>query len=72
MDNCWISCQVVADMKKVYNDLIIIDLYLYKNWKKDCDVKIGQENEKVLNGGPQWRGMFLPEATSNLNSRVLE
>ena len=27
MDNCWMSCQVVADMKKVYNDLIIINLY---------------------------------------------
>ena len=24
MDNCWISCQVMADMKKVYDDLIII------------------------------------------------
>ena len=23
MDNCWIPCQVMADMKKVYNDLII-------------------------------------------------
>ena len=28
MDNCWISCQVMADMKKVYDDLIIINL----NW----------------------------------------
>ena len=28
MDNCWISCQVMADMKKVYNDLIIINLYI--------------------------------------------
>ena len=28
MDNCWISCQVTADMKKVYDDLIIINLYL--------------------------------------------
>ena len=27
-DNCWISCQVMADMKKVYNDLIIINLYI--------------------------------------------
>ena len=27
MDNCWISCQVMADMKKVYNNLIIINLY---------------------------------------------
>ena len=27
MDNCWISIQVLADMKKVYNDLIIINLY---------------------------------------------
>ena len=27
MDNCWISCHVMADMKKVYNDLIIINLY---------------------------------------------
>ena len=26
MDNCWISCQVRADMKEVYNDLIIINL----------------------------------------------
>ena len=28
MDNCWISCQVMADMKKVYDDLIIINLYI--------------------------------------------
>ena len=28
MDNCWISCQVKADMKKSYHDLIIINLYL--------------------------------------------
>ena len=28
MDNCWISCQVTAEMKKVYDDLIIINLYL--------------------------------------------
>ena len=27
MDNCWISCQVMADMKKVYDDIIIINLY---------------------------------------------
>ena len=27
MDNCWLSCQVMADMKKVYDDLIIINLY---------------------------------------------
>ena len=28
MDHCWISCQVMADMKKVYDDLIIINLYV--------------------------------------------
>ena len=27
IDYCWISCHVMADMKKVYNDLIIINLY---------------------------------------------
>ena len=27
MDSCWISCQVMAEMKKVYDDLIIIRLY---------------------------------------------
>ena len=27
MDNCWISCQVMDDMKKVYDGLIIINLY---------------------------------------------
>ena len=26
MDNCWISCQVMADMKKVYDNIIIINL----------------------------------------------
>ena len=26
MDNCWISCQVMTDMKKVYDDLIIFNL----------------------------------------------
>ena len=26
MDNCWISCQVTADMKKVYDHLIVINL----------------------------------------------
>ena len=30
MNNCWISCQVRADMKKVYNNLIIINLYIHK------------------------------------------
>ena len=28
MDNCWISCQVMADMEKFYDNLIIINLYL--------------------------------------------
>ena len=28
MDNCRISCQVMADMKKVYDDLLIINLYI--------------------------------------------
>ena len=27
MDNCWISCQAMADMEKFYDDLIIINLY---------------------------------------------
>ena len=27
MDNCWISCKLMADMKKVCDDLIIINLY---------------------------------------------
>ena len=28
MDNCRISCQVMVDMKKVYDDLINMNLYL--------------------------------------------
>ena len=28
MANCWISCQVMADMEIFYDDLIIINLYL--------------------------------------------
>ena len=27
MDNCWISCQVMADTKKVYTNFVIINLY---------------------------------------------
>ena len=27
MDNCWISCQVMADVEKIYYDLIIINLH---------------------------------------------
>ena len=27
MDNCWISCQVMADTENFYDDLIIINLY---------------------------------------------
>ena len=33
MDNCLISCQVMADMKKVYDDLIIVNLYLFTEFK---------------------------------------
>ena len=31
MDNCWIPCQVMDDMKKVYSDLIIINLYSFSS-----------------------------------------
>ena len=31
MENCCISCQVIADMEKIYDDLIIINLWLM--WK---------------------------------------
>ena len=30
MDNCWISCQFMADMENFYDDLIIINLYTQK------------------------------------------
>ena len=30
MDNCCISCQVMADMKKVSNNLRIVNLYFLK------------------------------------------
>ena len=44
MDNCWISCQVMADMKKVYDNLIIINLYNYVNvpkfqWQLNANTK---------------------------------
>ena len=40
MDNCWISCQVMADMKKVYDDLIIINLYHMRSAKAHDDLAI--------------------------------
>ena len=36
MDNCWISCQAMADMKKIYNSFIIINLYFAKNTPRHC------------------------------------
>ena len=35
MDNCWILCQVMADTEKIYDDLIIINLYL-NNFPYTC------------------------------------
>ena len=35
LDNCWISCQVMADMKKVYDDLTIINLYLIPTFHQE-------------------------------------
>ena len=32
MDNRWISCQIMADMENVYNDLIIINLCSWILW----------------------------------------
>ena len=32
MGNCWISCQVMAGMKKVYDNLIIVNLYVFTSW----------------------------------------
>ena len=29
MDNCWIPCQVIADMENFYDNLISINLYFY-------------------------------------------
>ena len=34
MDNCWISCQVMADMKKVYDDLILLTCIGRAIWKQ--------------------------------------
>ena len=31
MDNCWILCQIMADIKKVYDNLIINNLY--QSWR---------------------------------------
>ena len=36
MDNCWTSCQVMTNMKTIYNHLIIINLYicnLQRSWQ---------------------------------------
>ena len=35
MDGCWISRQVMADMKKVYDDLTIINLYIRATYNSD-------------------------------------
>ena len=40
MDNCWISCQVKADIKKVYDDLIIINLYKIQEFGRMLTRKI--------------------------------
>ena len=39
MNNCWISCQVMADMEKIYNDLMIFNLCIaagYQSFFDNC------------------------------------
>ena len=43
MDNCWISCQVMADMKKVYDDLIIINLYSFQSYNLNTNLHCRQQ-----------------------------
>ena len=47
MNNCWISCQVMADMKNVYDNLIIINLYNYVNVPK-CQWQLNANNTKGM------------------------
>ena len=42
MDNCWISCQVMADVEKFYNDLIIINLYIKVPFFLNARQKLGK------------------------------
>jgi hypothetical protein len=52
MDNCWISCQFMADMKKVYDNLIIINLYRrewVELWPKSHQQKRGGETASAKN-----------------------
>ena len=47
MKNCSISCQVMTDMKKVYDNLIIINLYNYVNVPK-CQWQLNANNTKGM------------------------
>ena len=40
MDNWWISCQVMADMKNFYDDLMIITLYPLNNFHVNTKCEI--------------------------------
>ena len=53
MDNCWISCQVMADMEKIYDNLIIINL-----WKRTSYFIIDLNHVNVYLGkiGPKFVG----------------
>ena len=44
MDNCCISCQVMADMEIFYNDLININLY----WLQGGVIRKGSQNREII------------------------
>ena len=58
MDICWISCQVMADMKKVYDDLIIINLYVCQtNLIREIIFEKYKDSEFVLGSCRFWTWM---------------
>ena len=69
MDNCWISCEVMANMKKVWDDLIIINLYISSVIRPWCTTTYaeGSGAEKFINFCLVWcdvasRGQEIPKA----------
>ena len=71
MDNCWIPCQVMAYMKKVYDDLIMINLYYEKKVNLlSCKYKCLYSTPTVSSYWKKWRQCLAANAVSLQNPDI--
>ena len=60
MENCWISCQVMADMENFYDDLRIINLYRFSSeqLKSSSTNRVFENNQTKISNLTRWKLIY--------------